>query len=79
MAKITTKYICQSCGYETPRWVGKCPECGAFGTFAEEKVVTPSKKSGLSNRIGAAAIAAMDPQSLSQVFSAVAWCLVPWC
>ncbi len=67
MAKITTKYICQSCGHETPRWVGKCPDCGAFGTFAEEKVVTPSKKSGLSTRVGAAAIAAMDPQSLSQV------------
>ncbi len=38
MAKISTRYVCQSCGYNAPRWIGKCPECGAFNTFAEEKV-----------------------------------------
>ena len=27
MAKIKTKYVCQSCGYETSKWLGKCPEC----------------------------------------------------
>ena len=66
MAKITTKYICQSCGHETSRWVGKCPDCGAFNSFAEEKVAVP-KKSGLGSRASSAAIAAMEPQALSQV------------
>jgi len=36
MAKIKTKWICQSCGYETVSYLGKCPECNQFGTFNEE-------------------------------------------
>ena len=36
MAKITTKYVCQSCGYNSPRWVGKCPNCSEWNTFVEE-------------------------------------------
>lgn len=38
MAKIKTKYICQECGYETSRWLGKCPSCNNFNTFAEEEI-----------------------------------------
>ena len=36
MAKIRTKYVCQSCGYENPKWLGKCPECMKWNTFVEE-------------------------------------------
>jgi len=36
MAKILSKYVCQSCGYESPRWTGKCPNCSAWNTFVEE-------------------------------------------
>ncbi len=36
MGKKKTVYICQSCGYKTPKWAGKCPECGEWGTFVEE-------------------------------------------
>lgn len=42
MAKVKTKWICQSCGYETPRSLGKCPECSSWGTFIEE-IETPKK------------------------------------
>ena len=35
MAKIKTKYVCQSCGYENPKWLGKCPECMKWNTFVE--------------------------------------------
>lgn len=38
MAKIKTKYICQECGYETGKWLGKCPACNSFSTFSEEIV-----------------------------------------
>jgi DNA repair protein RadA/Sms len=38
MAKIKTKYVCQQCGYETARYIGKCPECNNWGTFVEEIV-----------------------------------------
>ncbi len=33
---IKTVYTCQSCGYETPKWMGKCPDCGEWQTFVEE-------------------------------------------
>lgn len=36
MTKIKTKWICQNCGYETARYLGKCPECGTWGSFTEE-------------------------------------------
>ncbi|CEP81505.1 DNA repair protein RadA [Paraclostridium sordellii] len=36
MAKIKTKYVCQECGYENSKWLGKCPECSNWNTFVEE-------------------------------------------
>ena len=36
MAKAKTVYVCSQCGYETPRWLGKCPECGSWNSFSEE-------------------------------------------
>lgn len=36
MAKVKTTYVCQSCGYESPKWMGKCSECGAWNSFVEE-------------------------------------------
>ena len=36
MPKIKTKWICQNCGYETPKSLGKCPECSSWGSFVEE-------------------------------------------
>ncbi len=36
--KIKTKYVCENCGYESPTWLGKCPSCGEWNTFAEEIV-----------------------------------------
>ena len=36
MAKEKTMYVCADCGYETPRWMGKCPGCGAWNTLEEQ-------------------------------------------
>ena len=36
MAKEKTMYVCSGCGYETPRWMGKCPGCGAWNTLEEQ-------------------------------------------
>ncbi len=41
--KTKSIYFCQSCGYESPKWLGKCPACGEWNTFAEEKVVVAKK------------------------------------
>ena len=36
MAKIKTSYICSECGFESPKWYGKCPSCGEWNTLNEE-------------------------------------------
>jgi DNA repair protein RadA/Sms len=36
MAKTKSAFFCQQCGYETPKWTGKCPSCGAWNSFVEE-------------------------------------------
>lgn len=38
MPKEKTVYVCRNCGLESPKWVGKCPSCGQWNTFAEEFV-----------------------------------------
>ena len=45
MAKTKTVYFCTSCGNETPKWVGKCPGCGAWNTLEEhiEKPTAPGR------------------------------------
>ena len=42
MAKDKTAYSCAECGYQSVRWLGKCPNCGAWNSFAEE-VLTRSR------------------------------------
>ncbi|MEX0874731.1 MAG: DNA repair protein RadA [Actinomycetota bacterium] len=41
MVKTKVEAACQSCGARMPRWVGRCPECGEFGTVVEERVGPP--------------------------------------
>ncbi len=36
MAKVRTKFVCNECGSESPKWMGKCPECGQWNTLVEE-------------------------------------------
>jgi len=38
LAKSKSAYFCQSCGFETPKWQGKCPSCGQWNTFVEEVI-----------------------------------------
>jgi len=47
MAKVKSKWVCQSCGYETAGYLGKCPECGAWGSFTEELQGSNSQKIAL--------------------------------
>ncbi len=53
MAKAKTYYFCQECGYQSSSWLGRCPECGKFGTFVEEVVSSQQSASG-SRRTAAA-------------------------
>lgn len=44
MAKAKTIFVCGECGYETPRWMGKCPECESWNTFVEQESIPAMAK-----------------------------------
>jgi DNA repair protein RadA/Sms len=44
MAKVKTAFFCSNCGYESAKWIGKCPSCGTWNTFVEEVLSKPSLK-----------------------------------
>ncbi len=44
MAKIKSAFFCQQCGYESPKWTGKCPSCGAWNSFVEEIIERNEKQ-----------------------------------
>lgn len=43
MAKPRTLFFCQNCGYESAKWVGKCPSCEEWNSFVEEVIVKADK------------------------------------
>lgn len=60
MAKVKTMYFCNNCGAESPRWLGKCPQCGQWNTLVEEVVRETSSK-------GAASYAPIDRKATKPV------------
>ena len=44
MAKTKSAYFCQSCGYESAKWLGKCPSCNSWNTFVEEIIEKTASK-----------------------------------
>ena len=66
MPKAKSVYACTSCGYETSRWLGQCPSCGAWNTMEESIAAEPVKGPGATKPIkqrpgtGAAAIPVTD-------------------
>jgi DNA repair protein RadA/Sms len=44
LAKTKSAYFCQSCGYESAKWLGKCPSCNAWNTFVEEVIEKSTSK-----------------------------------
>ncbi len=50
MAKTKTVYFCSNCGNESPKWLGKCPNCGEWNTYVEEKIQTGNGKGILSSK-----------------------------
>lgn len=63
--KIKTVYVCSECGYETPRWMGQCPECNEWNTLEEQ--VIAEKKSTTSFAASISKKASASAKSLSQI------------
>ena len=51
MAKIKSVYICSECGYESPKWYGKCPGCDNWNTMNEEIKETVKSSSSINKRV----------------------------
>jgi len=59
-AKFKNVFICQQCGKESPKWLGRCPDCQAWNSFIETRITSSRAPSQLSSR-------GSRPQELSQV------------
>src|SRR5580765_8707359 len=44
MSKTKTGFFCQNCGYESAKWLGKCPSCNQWNTFVEEVIIKGTDK-----------------------------------
>lgn len=47
-AKTKTVYVCSECGAESPKWLGRCPQCGEWNTYQEEHIVVDKKATSLA-------------------------------
>ena len=69
MSKIKSKFVCNECGYETPKWMGKCPGCHAWNTMTEHVERTGKRRGGLGGR--SAAIPVQEkPRPIHEIESA---------
>ena len=48
MNKVKTVFVCNNCGYESPKWLGKCPGCNSWNSFYEEKIADNKNSKGLN-------------------------------
>src|SRR5687768_5160922 len=67
MPKTQTRFVCQGCGYESPRWIGRCPECDAWNSFVEE-VRIPERSSALG-RVAPISGLHTRPQPITEIAS----------
>ncbi|EFR41995.1 DNA repair protein RadA [Selenomonas sp. oral taxon 137 str. F0430] len=61
--KKKTAYVCQSCGYDTSKWMGKCPGCGAWNSMVAE-IVAPESE---ARRSGLGGTDAAPPQPIGEI------------
>lgn len=64
MAKTSTMFFCNGCGYESSKWLGRCPACGEWNSFVEEKVV---KSSGGSSKVAEKAAVPVALKSVEEI------------
>jgi len=65
MAKLQSRYVCSECGFETPRWMGRCSQCDAWNTLIEERV--EAHKTGGRARAASQAETGTAPQPVTQI------------
>jgi len=64
MAKTKSVYVCQNCGVDSPKWIGKCPSCGEWNSYVEEII---SKDNSPKINLGGLEITKQKPVRLTDV------------
>ena len=70
MSKVTSKHVCQQCGYSQIGWAGKCPECGSWGSLLEvfeEKQKKGRASRGVSGRVKTYKLNSLSPKKFKRV------------
>lgn len=65
MAEAKKAYVCRECGYDAPKWLGKCPSCGAWNTFDE--LVVAKKGSSVAAAVTSSAVPKPKPQRVRDI------------
>ena len=66
MAKDKSVYVCSECGYKTNKWVGKCTNCGAWGTLEEKEEISSSI--GTSAKVRKNSLSLVDTEKKCHLF-----------
>lgn len=74
MSKTKTVYVCQNCGADSPKWIGRCPSCSQWNTYVEEKIV--QSKTNLTATIASRTIKPLPldeikPQNMNRLKSGI--------
>jgi DNA repair protein RadA/Sms len=69
MARARSVYACTACGAQQPRWLGRCPECGAWSTLVEEAAATGAPAAGARDllRVEPAGVGVSKPRALREI------------
>ena len=65
--KLKTIYVCSNCGESSPRWMGRCPSCGAWNTMVEDVVVPEPKAAARSASARPSGVTSITARRLSEV------------
>ncbi len=65
MAEAKKAYVCRECGYDAPKWLGKCPSCGAWNSFDE--LVVAKKGSSVAAAVTSSAVPKAKPQRVQDI------------
>ncbi len=71
MKKSETIFVCQSCSFQSVKWLGKCPECGEWNSLVEERAQKPSRNGFALREVSAVAFKDIEPQDDLRISSGV--------
>jgi len=71
MARTRTAFVCQACGYQSPRWLGRCPACDGWSTLVEERVQSESESAPRAGSRTAEPIGEIRPVQEARLLSGI--------